>query len=116
MSKPDQTTEGYYKKSQKKATRLWLLLAFVFLVIITLFSIFGENGLLKVNQLKKNCTQIRQEVDNLTEENKRLFQEIYALKKDSSYIESLARSKLGLVKPNEIVYQFLPNSKEGDNK
>ena len=111
MPRIDQTIEGRERNSQKKSVKLWLLLASGFLVVMILISIFGEKGLLKVNRLKKSYINLGQEVEELTKENEKLSQEIQSLKNDPIYIESIARTKLGLVKPNEIVYQFLPKEK-----
>lgn len=39
-------------------------------------------------------------------ENEQLKREIEALKSDRRYLESIARKEFGLVRPNEIIYQF----------
>ena len=112
MSKIDQTIEGRQRINQRKVMKFWLLIAFFILIVMVLSTVFGDKGLLEVNQLKKSCATISLEVEILKRENERLSQEIYALKNDPYYIEAMARRELGLVKPDEIVYQFLPKSKE----
>lgn len=45
-------------------------------------------------------------VDDLRAENERLRREVEALKSDRRYLESIARKDFGLVRKNEVIYQF----------
>ena len=85
--------------------RMFLIPA-AFILFILFFTIFGERGLLHINHLSQEKAELQKQADGLKSENDRLRREIEALKTDHRYLESIARRDFGLVKPNEIVYQF----------
>ncbi|AAR35191.1 septum formation initiator family protein [Geobacter sulfurreducens] len=76
------------------------------ILFILYFTVFGERGLLRIYHLSNERDQIRQKVGVVRDENEKLKREIEALKSDRRYLESIARKDFGLVRPNEIVYQF----------
>ncbi len=78
------------------------------ILFILYFTIFGERGLLRINHLTREKKQIEEHVAALQAENDQLRREIEALKTDRRYLESIARKDFGLVRKNEIIYQF-PN-------
>ncbi len=80
------------------------------ILFILYFTIFGERGLLRINHLTRDKKQIEERVAALQAENDQLKREIEALKTDRRYLESIARKDFGLVRKNEIIYQF-PNKK-----
>ncbi len=80
------------------------------ILFILYFTIFGERGLLRINHLTREKKQIEERVSALQAENDQLKREIEALKTDRRYLESIARKDFGLVRKNEIIYQF-PNKK-----
>ena len=45
-------------------------------------------------------------IQELVEENQALLEEIERLRTDMSYIESVARRELNLIRENEVVYRF----------
>lgn len=89
--------------------RMYLIPAGVILFILY-FTIFGERGLLRIYHLTQEKKEIEKRVTALQSENDQLKREIEALKTDRRYIESIARKDFGLVRKNEIIYQF-PNKK-----
>lgn len=68
--------------------------------------IFSDLGLLRYITIKKEYNSLRSRISQLKEKNKKMEEEIKALKIDPEYIESLAREKLGLVREGEIIYRF----------
>lgn len=68
--------------------------------------VMGEMGLVKYFRMKKQEQSLRAEIDRLTADNQRLLSEVRSLKYDPAYIEVLARDKLGLARPGEIVYYY----------
>ncbi len=80
------------------------------ILFILYFTIFGERGLLRINHLASEKKQIEERVAALQAENEQLKREIEALRTDRRYLESIARKDFGLVRKNEIIYQF-PNKK-----
>ncbi len=85
--------------------RMYALPAGVILFILY-FTIFGDRGLLRIYHMKQEQQELQQKADDLQTENERLRREIEALKTDKRYLESLARKDFGLVRPNEVIYQF----------
>lgn len=84
----------------------FILFIFIPLLIIGFFTFFGEKGILHLIRIKKDLSHIEQENKMIEEENKRLSEEVRRLKNDKRYIEEIARKELGMVKEDEIVYQF----------
>lgn len=69
-------------------------------------ALFGDKGVLRLWKGYQQREELQVKVAQLREDNQRLRQEINALKNDPRTIESLARRKLGMVRPDELVYQF----------
>ncbi|CAH2030863.1 FtsB family cell division protein [Trichlorobacter ammonificans] len=85
--------------------RLYLILAGC-LSFILFFTVFGERGLLRINDLKRELRQVEEKSAELQTANEKLRQEIALLHGDRSHVERIARKELGLVKPDEVVYRF----------
>ena len=77
-----------------------------FILFILFFTVFGERGLLRIYHLSKDRQELQKKADVLKTENENLKKEIEALKGDRRYLESIARRDFGLVRPNEVIYQF----------
>ena len=77
---------------------------------ILYFTIFGERGLLRIYHLNKEQQDVRLRLEALKGENLKLVREVDALKDDRRYLESIARRDFGMVRKNEIIYQFPPQS------
>jgi cell division protein FtsL len=85
------------------------------LIVILLLlglAIFGQRGVLRALQLNRQKIVLEAQVKELEENNAALRQEIEALRSDARTIEAIARRELGMVKEDEVVYQFQPSSKE----
>jgi cell division protein FtsB len=81
------------------------------ILFILFFTVFGERGLLRIFHLTQEKQEIQKRLEELKAENEKLKREIEALKTDRRYLESIARKDFGLVRPNEIIYQFSPPEK-----
>ena len=73
---------------------------------ILYFTIFGERGLLRIYHLNKEKQDVQLRLDAIKGENLKLVREVDALKNDRRYLESIARRDFGMVRKNEIIYQF----------
>ncbi len=69
--------------------------------------VLGENGLWNQHKLKSQIARLEQEKDSLQKELLARHHEGERLIKDSFYIESIARTRYGMSRKNEIVYQFI---------
>lgn len=85
--------------------RLFLVPATV-IVFILYFTVFGDRGLLRINHLHRDRDEMQRQFLELKGENDKLKREITALQSDRRYLESIARRDFGLVRGNEVIYQF----------
>jgi len=88
-----------------------LLLILIFLLILGIFTFFGEKGILHLLRIQKEVARIKEKNAKLEEENQTLREEVKRLQTDRRYIEEIARRELGMVKEGEIIYQFDTPSK-----
>jgi len=70
--------------------------------------IIGDMGLVKYFKMRKTYHRLQEEIQQLSDENQKIEDEVRALRADPVKIEQLARARLGLVRPGEVVYQFEP--------
>ena len=83
---------------------------------ILYFTIFGERGLLRIYHLNREKQQVQQRLESIKGENMKLVREVDALKNDRRYLESIARRDFGMVRKNEVIYQFPPQQKADEAK
>ena len=81
------------------------------IVFILYFTVFGDRGLLRINHLHRDLDEMQKHLTELKEENDKLRREMAALQSDRRYLESIARRDFGLVRSNEVIYQFHPQQK-----
>jgi cell division protein FtsB len=81
------------------------------IIFILYFTVFGDRGLLRINHLHRDLDDTQKRLSDLKEENDQLKREIAALQSDRRYLESIARRDFGLVRSNEVVYQFPPQAR-----
>lgn len=76
------------------------------LAVILFITVFGDRGLLRIYELRKENDKIKERLGDMRQSNEKLKREIVALTADRRYLESIARKDLGLVRSNEVIYQF----------
>lgn len=92
---------------QANKSRPWLLYIFsLLLVSLSLFTTFGERGLVHLWRLRAEQRKLDDSNFLLQKENEVLRERIHRLRHDNFYLEKIAREDLGLVRPGEIVYRF----------
>jgi len=85
----------------------------IVLVLLLLgFALFGEKGVLRALQASRQKALLEEEVRRLEAANAQLRSEIEALRSDRRYIEAVARKELGMVKDDELIYQFRSTQQE----
>jgi cell division protein FtsB len=87
-----------------------LALGLVLIVAIALAGVFSDKGFMNVSDFTEELEYLEKSNTVLAEENTRIQKEIEALKSDPYAVEMLARDKLNLVKPGEMVYQIVRES------
>src|SRR3970282_2221530 len=76
------------------------------LIILSLFTTFGERGMLHLWRLWEEKKKLDEKNFLLDKENEILRERIYRLRHDNLYLEKIAREDLGLVRQGEIIYRF----------
>lgn len=82
------------------------------IAFILFFTVFGDKGLLRIYELRHDKSRINARLNDARTENEKLKLEIVALKSDRRYLESIARKDFGLVRSNEVIYQFPQEKKQ----
>lgn len=82
---------------------LWPL---ALVALILGFALFGDRGILHMLQLSNQRAELAAKIGVLEGQNEQLRVEISALKSDRGYIERIARTELGMVRDDELVFQF----------
>lgn len=77
-----------------------------FLLLMTFLIVFGNRGLVDNYLMGKKLAQLKAETHSLTVQNAKLERKIVLLRSDPAYIESIARSELGMVKESDIIYRL----------
>lgn len=72
----------------------------------------GPSGAINLLKLRKDNAGMLAELDSLALVKQKLEIEKRRLEKDSAYLERVARKELGMAKPDEKVYRFVPPSPE----
>ncbi|MGF1468508.1 MAG: septum formation initiator family protein [Sandaracinaceae bacterium] len=86
----------------------WLLpfgLLLVSIVWVPL-RILDEQGLPRYRALREEKAEVERINDRLRREVRELAREVEALRKEPEAIERIARDELGMVRPDELLFQF----------
>jgi len=101
---------NYLKTERSSWTTRWkslLIAAGVVLVLYFLVTrVLGEMGVVKYYRMKAQYSSLTKEIAKLKQDNVRLRKDVDSLKNDPAYLERVARDKLGLARPGEIVYYY----------
>jgi len=82
------------------------------LALLFLQDIFGTHGVLAMRRTQQQAEQIRMEINQLDEENRKLQDRVKALKSDPATIERIARQEMHLSRPGEWVFETHPKQVE----
>lgn len=86
--------------------RYFIAFVLLFMVGMLLISLIGDQGLIAYFRLKAEALSLRRDVAGLSEQRGELARTIKALRENPNYIEMLARQRLGLVRPGDVVVQL----------
>ncbi len=101
------------KNGQPSAGGRLPLIPVLLILIILGFALFGQKGILRTLQASRHHAALEVEVQQQEAVIRQLKEEIKALRSDRQYIEAIARRELGMVKEDELVYQFAQGSDKG---
>ncbi|HOM98985.1 MAG TPA: septum formation initiator family protein [Acidobacteriota bacterium] len=89
--------------SNRAQHHLWASLAFLSLTAFSTFLIFGRDGYLKLRTYRQQLAQLEAEGARLAGQNEELRRRIELLQSDPREIERLARERLELARPGDVV-------------
>lgn len=81
--------------------------ALLIAVFMILYSLIYKNDFNYYNNIKTNIKELEIEIANLKNENTKLSEQILDLKNNKRILEIKARTELGLVKEDEIIYEIV---------
>ena len=88
----------------------------LFFMFLSVTAYYKHNGLRDLGKLEVAITSVQAEIEDIRQENERYRHELDSLNYGNAYVEAIARESLGLVKPREVVYEFVPASVMADHK
>ncbi len=92
--------------------RKWGLMVVGLSVALAAASALGPRGVRHLRRLDREAARIEAADAALEAQNDRLILRIDALRNDPRTLESVARDELGMVKPGEVVFRFVPEAPE----
>ena len=72
-------------------------------LIVVVLSLIGDKGLIQYYSLKKQESQLEKEIESLNLEKQEWIRKINSLKSNLTYMESIAREELGMVRNDEVM-------------
>jgi cell division protein FtsB len=89
----------------------YLVVSLLFSALLFGLFLVGDRGFLSLRRQRQELVKSQNDLQALADENRKLEAELVALKSDPRAVEKIAREKLGLVKPGEVVL-LLPDGWE----
>lgn len=91
----------------------YLKLVLVLVILAVLWVLFApKTGFLALLRQRSELKTLQEETQALTQENAALKKEIERIETDDQYLEEISRRDYGLVKENEMVFDFSRKKKE----
>ena len=87
---------------QKIMLAVILVAMFNFLLVV----LFGDNGLLELRRLQQSHQALLDDNARITRENLQMYRSVDRLQNDPTFIESIARRELGMIRSDEIIFKF----------
>lgn len=96
-----------FNRSDRKK-RLWFYAGGLFVWLVWISGIFGNSGLIQAYKLGEVRRDMTLRITALDNEKSRLKSTLNALETDAFVQEQTVRETLGLVRQNELVFEFRP--------
>ena len=103
------------KSNKEKSLNIKFTLGAVFVFLFALIIFFSLKGVVKVYRLRAEQQGINKDIAGIKKSNKKISGQIYELTYNKQYIANLAREKLNMIKPGEIVFKFIDKNKKNKN-
>ena len=90
----------------ERKERILLAGSIVFLIALAYWILFGPFNAIHYYKVVRELDEVKRENSELASHNEMLREEIEKLTNDPAYLEEVGRKKFGLLKKNEIVFDF----------
>jgi len=80
--------------------------AWIFVGLLMLLSLISHSGIKYLIELRMNMAQTKKDIQEINKENIEYEAKIKETRDNPKAMETLARTKLGMVKPDETVYEL----------
>ncbi len=115
--RPLNSTSKPAPASPAKKNIKWIRYALILLLGVLLLGEWnGTSGLRNMLRLRMVTNDQREQMAELAEKQKALALEKAKLESDSAYLENVARKELGMARPDEKVFRYVPSAKPGPVK
>ena len=84
-------------------------------LLLSLLAMAGERGFFEVYQFNRHLQHVESRIQALEVENERMRLQVIGLRSDPYQIEKLAREDLGLVRPDEIIFEIVDGRPENSS-
>jgi cell division protein FtsB len=84
-------------------------------LLLSLLAMAGERGFFEVYQFNRHLQHVESRIQALEVENERMRLQVTGLRSDPYQIEKLAREDLGLVRPDEIIFEIVDGHPENSS-
>jgi cell division protein FtsB len=81
-------------------------------LLLSLLAMAGDRGFFEVYQFHRHLQHVERRIQTLEVENERLRTQVTGLRSDPYQMEKLAREDLGLVRPDEIIFEIVDGRPE----
>jgi cell division protein FtsB len=89
-----------------KSNKRFISVGVIAFILVSVFLLFSTNGIFRYYRLKQSLETLRTANEKLKKENEILIEEIARIQNDPEYLEEVARKKFGLIKKNEMIFNF----------
>ena len=79
----------------------------IFSTVFILIIIFSVKGVIRVYRLRSEQLAVRKNIAEIKKKNEKIENRIRELTHNKQYIAYIAREKLNMIKPGEIVFKFI---------
>ena len=105
-----------YKKIKRPERQRLIAVIAALVTVLTAWLAFSPYGAVRYYRVHREMRSVQADNQRISKENKELAKEIYRLKSDRAYQEAVARQNFGMIKKNEMVFDFSGEKKKGKEK
>ncbi len=95
------------KSNKEKKHNIKYIPFIIFSAIFILIVVFSVKGVIRVYRLRSEQLAVRKNIAEIKKKNDKIENQIRKLTYNKQYIAYIAREKLNMIRPGEIVFKFI---------